>query len=60
MLLCLVRCRVKKGGGSMLVLFSVPAQDGKEMAMREGGSVALWEPLDEVGIVYLCSRFVEM
>lgn len=62
-LLRLARCRVRKGNASVLVLFSVPAHDAKDMAMtalRVGGSVALWEPLVEVGIVYLCSRFVEM
>ena len=62
-LLRLARCQVRKGNASVLVLFSVPAHDAKDMAMtalRVGGSVALWEPLVEVGIVYLCSRFVEM
>lgn len=63
MLLCLARCRVRKGNESVLVLFSVPAHDVKVMAMTAlgvGRSVALWEPLDEIGGVYLCSRFVEM
>ena len=63
MLLRLARCRIRKGNALVLVLFSVPAYDGKDMAMTAlgvGRSVALWEPMVEVGIVYLCSRFVEM
>jgi hypothetical protein len=63
MLLCLARCRARKGNESVLVLFSVAAHDAKDMAMTAlgvGRSVALWEPLDEVVGVYLCSRFVEM
>lgn len=69
MLLCLARCRARKGNASVLVLFSVPAHDAKDMAMtvlRVGRSVALWEPLFEVenasmGLrVYLCTRFVEL
>ena len=61
MLLRLARCRVRKGNASVVVLFSVPAHDGKDMTtLGVGRSVALWEPLVEVGIVYFCSRFVEM
>lgn len=51
----------------MLVLFSVPAHDAKDMvitAFGVGRSVALWEPLHAVnspmGRVYLCARFVEL
>lgn len=47
----------------MLVLFSVPAHDAKDMVMTAfgvGRSVALWEPLHAVNSVYLCTRFVEL
>ena len=65
MLLRLTRCRARKGNASVLVLFSVPAHDVKDMAMTAlgvGRSVALWEPLLEVEKmgVYLCTRFVEL
>jgi len=68
MLLCLARCQARREDDvSMLVLFSVPPHDAKNIAMwalEAGRSVALWEPLLEVEIssmasrVYLCSRFV--
>jgi hypothetical protein len=63
MLLCLARCRTKEENTSVLVLFSVPVHDAREMAMTGfgvGRSVGLWEPLDEVNSVYLCTRFVEL
>ncbi|KAI9512140.1 hypothetical protein F5148DRAFT_1165569, partial [Russula earlei] len=65
MLLCLARCRVREGDGSVLVVFSVPPHDAKSVAMpvlRVGGSVAIWEPFHQVEMstsrVYLCTRFV--
>ena len=66
MLLCLARCRTREENGSVLVLFSVPAHDAKEMVMTAfgvGRSVGLWEPLHAIDSamgcrVYLCTRFV--
>jgi hypothetical protein len=67
MLLCLARCRISRDDTSVLVLFSVPPHDSKNVlitAFRTGSRVALWEPLLKVDIsgmtsgVYLCSRFV--
>jgi hypothetical protein len=63
MLLCLARCRTGEENASVLVLFSVPAHDAKDMMMTAfgvGRSVALWEPLHAVNSVYLCTRFVEL
>jgi hypothetical protein len=60
MLLCLARCRIRKEDASVQVLFSVPAHNAKDMVMRAGRSVALWEPLYAVNSVYLCTRFVEI
>ena len=67
MLLCLTRCRTREENASVLVLFSVPVHDAKDMvitAFGVGRSVALWEPLHAVnspmGRVYLCARFVEL
>jgi hypothetical protein len=63
MLLCLARCRTREENASVLVLFSVPAYDGKDTVMTAlgvGRSVALWEPLHAVNSVYLCTRFVEL
>jgi len=57
MLLCLTRCRVQKEDGSVLVLFSVPPHDAKDMRIGVGVKVAIWEPL-EMCRVYLCTRFV--
>jgi hypothetical protein len=61
MLLCLARCRIREENASVLVLFSVPAHDAKDVVMTAlgvGRRVALWEPLDVVNSVYLCTRFV--
>jgi hypothetical protein len=64
MLLCLARCRAREGADtSVLILFSVPPHEAKNVAMTDlgvGRSVALWEPLVEVDIAYLCSRFVAL
>jgi hypothetical protein len=68
-LLCLARCRARRGDASVVILFSVRAHDAKDMSMTAlevGRSVALWDPLLDVenppmGLrVYLCTRFVEL
>jgi len=63
--ICLARCRKSGEDRSILVLLTVPAHDAKNVpigSIKEGCSVALWEPLHEVemelSVVYLCSRFV--
>ncbi|KAH9960286.1 hypothetical protein BC827DRAFT_1208519 [Russula dissimulans] len=63
LLLCLTRCRARKQDhdASELILFSVPPHDAKDVsttAFRVGVNVALWEPLDRMSRVYLCTRFV--
>ena len=62
MMLCVARCWAREEDKSVLVLFSVPAHDGRTVAIRDlkvGGRVGLWEPLvvvEKIGM--LCTRFV--